>query len=79
MNTRYMIGTFSLLATLYAGAYDLPPCTVPMNIGVQMKTDTFNEVTLREVHGLGFRVLHPPGKEVEPAGEPGAYAGAGIR
>ena len=44
-------------ATLCAGAYDLPPCTVPMNIGVQMKTDTFNEATLREVRGLGFRVV----------------------
>jgi len=44
-------------AALCAGAYDLPPCTVPMNLGVQMKTDTFNEATLREVRGLGFRVV----------------------
>ena len=44
-------------ATLCAGAYDLPPCTVPMNLGVQMKTDTFNEATLREVRELGFRVV----------------------
>jgi hypothetical protein len=28
-----------------------------MNIGVQMKADTFNEATLREVRGLGFRVV----------------------
>ena len=45
------------IAALGAGAYDLPPCTVPMNIGVQMKADTFNEATLREVRGLGFRVV----------------------
>lgn len=43
------------IAALGAAAYDLPPCTVPMNIGVQMKEDTFNEATLREVRGLGFR------------------------
>ena len=45
------------IAALGAAAYDLPPCTVPMNIGVQMKADTFNEATLREVRGLGFRVV----------------------
>ena len=39
-----------VFAALSAAAYDLPPCVVPMNIGVQMKSDTFNEVTLREVH-----------------------------
>lgn len=57
MSMRYIVGAFPLLAVLCAGAYDLPPCTVPMNLGVQMKTDTFNEATLREVRGLGFRVV----------------------
>ena len=44
-------------AALGAAAYDLPPCVVPMNVGVQMKSDTFNEATLREVRSLGFRVV----------------------
>lgn len=45
------------LTALAASAYDLPPCTVPLNLGVQMKTDTFNAETLREVRELGFRVV----------------------
>ncbi len=57
MGVRYIVGASAVLAVLVAMAYDLPPCTVPMNIGVQMKTDTFNEATLREVRGLGFRVV----------------------
>ena len=57
MGVRYIVGASAALAALVAMAYDLPPCTVPMNIGVQMKTDTFNEATLREVRGLGFRVV----------------------
>ena len=57
MGVRYIVGASAVLAVLVAMAYDLPPCTVPMNIGVQMKTDTFNEATLREVRSLGFRVV----------------------
>ena len=51
------VTALTALAALAASAYDLPPCTVPLNLGVQMKTDTFNAETLREVRELGFRVV----------------------
>ena len=57
MDSPIGLTALTALAALAASAYDLPPCTVPLNLGVQMKTDTFNAETLREVRELGFRVV----------------------
>ncbi len=55
-NARLLL-PFAALAVASASAYDLPPCEIPLNCSMQMKTDTFNEATLREIREMGFRMV----------------------